>query len=68
MTSRAADILERTGARTFEAACGFAPPGGRRRGRRADAARQLAPALAFYREVGASAYVAEAELLLPAAS
>jgi hypothetical protein len=37
-------------------------------GRRAEAAEQLAPALAFYREVGAGAYVREAEALLPAAS
>jgi class 3 adenylate cyclase/predicted ATPase len=65
----AADILERTGARTFEAAVRLrAARAAAVEGRRADVARQLAPALAFYREVGASAYAAEAEALLPAAS
>jgi class 3 adenylate cyclase/predicted ATPase len=65
----AADILERTGARTLEAAVRLrAARSAADEGRRADAARQLAPALAFYREVGASAYTAEAEALLPAAS
>jgi hypothetical protein len=37
-------------------------------GRPAEAAEQLAPALAFYREVGASAYLREAEALLAEAS
>jgi class 3 adenylate cyclase/predicted ATPase len=65
----AADILERTGARTLEAAARLgAARAAAAEGRRADAARQLAPALAFYREVGATAYAAEAEALLPAAS
>ena len=65
----AADILERTGARTLEAAVRLrAARAAAVAGRRADAARQLGPALAFYREVGASPYVREAEALLAAAS
>jgi class 3 adenylate cyclase/tetratricopeptide (TPR) repeat protein len=65
----AAEILERTGARTLEAAVRLrAARAAAAGGRRADAARDLASALAFYREVGASAYAAEAEALLPAAS
>jgi hypothetical protein len=34
-------------------------------GRSADAGAQLEPVLAFYREVGASRYLAEAEALIP---
>jgi tetratricopeptide (TPR) repeat protein len=65
----AAVILERTGARVLEAAVRLrAAQAAAAEGRHADAARQLAPARAFYREVGASAYLAEAEALLPAAS
>ena len=65
----AADILERTGARTLEAAVRLrAAQNETDAGRRAEAAEQLAPALAFYREVGASAYLREAEALLVAAS
>jgi tetratricopeptide (TPR) repeat protein len=65
----AAEILERTGALTFEAAVRLrAAQAAAAEGRSADAARQLAPALAFYRDVSASAYAAEAEALLPAAS
>jgi hypothetical protein len=65
----AAVILERTGARTHETAVRLhAARAAASEGRRADAARQLAHALAFYREVGAIAFVAEAEALLPAAS
>ena len=67
--ARAADIVERTGARTLEAAVRLrAAQKYAGEGRRAEAAEQLAPALAFYREVGASAYVREAEALLAAAS
>jgi tetratricopeptide (TPR) repeat protein len=65
----AADVLEPTGARTLEAAArlraAIAQAG---EGRRPSAEAQLGRALAFYREVGASAYVREAEALLPAAS
>ena len=65
----AADILAGTGARPFEAAVRLrAARAAAAEGRRADAAGQLAPALAFYRKVGASAYVREAEALLAAAS
>jgi predicted ATPase/class 3 adenylate cyclase len=65
----AAGILERTGARTLEAAVRLQlARAAAAEGRRDDAARQLAAALAFYREVGASAYAAEVEALLPAAS
>jgi class 3 adenylate cyclase/tetratricopeptide (TPR) repeat protein len=67
--ARAGDILEGTGARTLVAAARL---GAAKQlvaeGRRAEAAAQLAPALAFYREVGASAYVRQAEGLLAAAS
>jgi class 3 adenylate cyclase/tetratricopeptide (TPR) repeat protein len=66
---RAAELLEPTGARTFVAAVRLrAARAAAVEGRRAEAAKQLAPALAFYREVGAGAYVREAEALLPAAS
>ena len=66
---QAAEILERTGARTFVAAvCLRAAQEAAAEGRRQEAAQLLAPALAFFREVGASAYVLEAETLLPAAS
>jgi hypothetical protein len=65
----AAEIMERTGARTLEAAVRLrAAQAAAAEGRRPDAARQLAPALAYFREVGASAYVVEAEALLAAAS
>ena len=59
---RQAALLQRAGGNSL-----FAEEYARRPGRR-DAARHLAPALAFYREVGASAYLAEAEALLPVAS
>ena len=66
---RAAAILEGIGARTFEAAVRLrAARTAAAEGRRAEAAEQLAAALGFYREVGAGAYVREAEALLPAAS
>ena len=66
---RAADILAPTGARTFVAAVRLrAAQRYAADGRRSEAAEHLASALAFYREVGASAYVREAEALLPAAS
>ena len=66
--ARAADILEQAGAKTLEAEARLlAARELTAQGRRAEAAVQLAPALAFYREVRASAYVREAEVLLPAA-
>jgi hypothetical protein len=67
--TRAAEILERTGARTLVAAVRLRGAQAYvAEGRRAEAAEQLAPALAFYREVGATAYVREAEALLAEAS
>lgn len=67
--AQAADLLESTGARTFEAAAHLrAVTKQVSKGRRPTDEAQLARALAFYREVGASAYVREAEALLPAAS
>jgi class 3 adenylate cyclase/tetratricopeptide (TPR) repeat protein len=66
---RAADLLEPTGARTLEAAARLrAATKQAAEGRRPSAEAQLGRALSFYREVGASAYVREAEALLPAAS
>ena len=66
--AHAADILESTGARTLVAAVRLrAARQAAARGRHAEAAEQLAPALAFYREVGATAYLGEAEALLAAA-
>ena len=66
---RAAEILARIGARTYEADVWLrAARAAAGAGRRAEASAQLAPALAFYREVGASAYVREAEALLAEAS
>jgi class 3 adenylate cyclase/tetratricopeptide (TPR) repeat protein len=66
---RAAEIVAGTGARTDEAAVRLrAAAKVAAEGRRAEAAEQLAPVLAFYREVEATAYVREAEALLPAAS
>ncbi len=66
---QAAEILEGTGARTFVAAVRLrAAQEAAADGRRQAAAQLLAPALAFFSEVGASAYVLEAETLLPAAS
>ena len=66
---RAADLLEPTGARTFEAAARLrAAIAQAAAGRRPRAEAQLGRALAFYRQVGASAYAREAEALLPAAS
>ena len=65
----AAEIVRRTGARTLDAAVRLhAARAAAAEGRRADAARQLAPALAFFREVGASAYARDAEALLAEAS
>jgi tetratricopeptide (TPR) repeat protein len=64
---RTIEILEPTGARTFVAAVQL--HAAHDVGRRAVAAAQyLIPALAFYRVVGASAYVREAEALLAEAS
>ena len=66
---RAVDVLERTGARTFVAAARLrAAAAYAAQGRSADAAAQLAPALAFYREVAASAYVLDGEALVTRAS
>jgi hypothetical protein len=66
---QAATILEGTGARTLVAAVRLrAARVAAAEGRRAEAADQLAAALAFYHEVGATAYVHEAEALLAAAS
>jgi class 3 adenylate cyclase len=65
----AADILQACGSRTFEsyarlrAAARLATEG-----RRAEAAVQLASSVSFYRSVGASRYMREAEALLAAAS
>ena len=54
--ARAADILEPTGARTFVAAVRLrAAQKAAVEGRAREASEQLAPAMAFYREVGASA-------------
>lgn len=65
----AADRLEALGAATFEAyprlrGAGALSSGGRP----ADAQKQLAKALAFYRSVGATAFIREGEALLAAAS
>jgi class 3 adenylate cyclase/tetratricopeptide (TPR) repeat protein len=66
---KSAEILASTGARTPEAAVRLrAAHAAAADGRIAEAAQQLVLALAFYREVGASAYVREAEQLLAAAS
>ena len=67
--ARAADILEPTGARTFVAAVRLrAAQKAAVEGRAREASEQLAPAMAFYREVGASAFIREAEALLAEAS
>ena len=66
---RAAEILARIGARTYEAEVWLrAARAAAADGRRAEAAARLALALAFYRGVGASAFVREAEALLAEAS
>ena len=65
---RAADILQSFGAVAFEAHARLrAAQRLARDGRRAEAADQLARALAFYRSVGAAGAIREAEELLPAA-
>jgi hypothetical protein len=65
----AAETLESTGARTLVAAVRLrAAAKAAAEGRPAESAEQLAPTLAFYREVEASAYVRDAEALLRAAS
>ena len=67
--ARAADILEPTGARTFVAAVRLrAAQKAAVEGRSREASEQLALVMAFYREVGASALIHEAEALLQAAS
>ncbi len=66
---RAAEILGRRGARALEADVWLrAARATAGEGRHAEAAAQLAPALAFYREVSATALVREAEALLAEAS
>jgi len=65
---RAADILQSFGAVALEAHARLrAAQRLAREGRRAEAADQLAAALAFYRSVRATGAVREAEELLPAA-
>ena len=67
--ARAAELLEPTGARALEAAVRLrAAKAAVVEGGRPGAEAHLASALAFYREVGASAYVREAEALLAQAS
>ncbi len=64
----AVDILARIGAVPFEAQMRlYLAEELVRSGRRAEASRELGVALAFYRSVGASAFVRAAEALLPAA-
>jgi predicted ATPase/class 3 adenylate cyclase len=66
---RAAELLEPTGARTLVAAVRLhAAKTLAGAGRSAEAAAQLAPALAFYRGVGAASYLQQAEALLAEAS
>jgi class 3 adenylate cyclase/tetratricopeptide (TPR) repeat protein len=65
----AADVLTATGALTLEAAVRLrAARSYADGGRHAEAAAQLTPALAFYRDVGANAYVRQAEAMLAEAS
>jgi hypothetical protein len=65
----AADLLGPTGARALEMAARLrAAELAIRAGRRAEAAPHLAAVLAFYGEVGASAYARDAEQLLARAS
>jgi class 3 adenylate cyclase/tetratricopeptide (TPR) repeat protein len=67
--THAADLLEAMGAKTLEADVRLqAARALREDGRGHEAAAQLADALAFYREVGASAAIREGEELLAAAS
>ncbi len=62
---RAADVLEETGYPTGEAYARLrAAKQFVEEGRRAEADAELNRALAFYREVGATAYVREGEALL----
>ena len=65
---RAADLMDEIGVLVHEAAARVAAAEGHlAAGRRAEASAQLTRALDFYRSVGATAFVAEAERLLPAA-
>jgi hypothetical protein len=67
--ARAADLLEPTGARTFVAAVRLrAAQKAAVEGRSREASEQLTLVMAFYREVGASALIRDAEALLQAAS
>jgi class 3 adenylate cyclase len=66
---RSADLLHELGVLVYEAPARIAAAEAHlAAGRRVDADAQLAAALAFYRRVGATALIAEAEQLLPAAS
>jgi tetratricopeptide (TPR) repeat protein len=66
---RSADLLHEIGVLGYEAAVRVAAAEAHlAAGRRADADGQLTRALAFYRDVGATALLADAERLLPAAS
>jgi class 3 adenylate cyclase len=65
----AAEILEATGAATFEAYARLRAAGRlATEGRHAEASAQLASALSFYRAVGATRYVREGEALLAASA
>jgi class 3 adenylate cyclase/tetratricopeptide (TPR) repeat protein len=65
----AADVLQATGATTFEAYARLRAAGRlAAEGRRAEAAAQLAGAVSFYRAVGASRYIREGETLLAASA
>jgi class 3 adenylate cyclase len=65
----AADLLQATGAMTFEAYARLrAAETFAAQRRRSEAAAQLDGALTFYRRVGATRYIREGEALLPAAS
>jgi hypothetical protein len=62
----AAEILRRTGSKPEQAEA--RPRAAVGEGRRAEADEQLQQALAFYRSVGATAYVGECEALLAASA
>jgi tetratricopeptide (TPR) repeat protein len=66
---RSAELMHEIGVLVYAAAARVAAAEAHlAAGRRAQAAEQLARALDFYRSVGAAAFIAEAERLLPAAS
>jgi tetratricopeptide (TPR) repeat protein len=65
---RAADLMHEIGVLVYEAPARVAAAEAHlASGRRAEATGQLARALDFYREVGATAFISEAERLLPTA-